>query len=475
MVPETILIATSDLAYGELLRTGLMDSGRYSVTLAASGSELLSLAASCAYDLAILDAELPGEPFAPLVMGLTTACPKLKIMIVPPDNNPRHARLTGLTPHGYIFNPFFLPDLLDGIASVLAARNGLRSGPLLVKSALGAEGLSWVDDPQRAGQILARLVLQTDASAALIVFEGKLWASAGQLSGACVQEVASGLGDWWQGGQKLDLARYVRLHSTGGETLVYSTALLDQLVLALVYPGGSALTRARAQSAQIVDELGRQAAESSASADADADYDDLDNGEATFDLSSILADMPSPDPQPGMAGLEWVREEDLQSASGPVGFPWESTPDPDWRSLLETPAEMPEENCYSCVMLPARADQQLTGEMLGRLGQWVRQCCTPFGWKLTGLSIQPEYMQFSVLTGPDGLGAQGFDGLSLSLSERIFKRYPNLRAGDADRFWAPEFLESAGTAPIPVESLRQFITEARQQQQERSAKPAAIE
>jgi len=461
-VPETILVATSDPAYGELLRTGLMDSGRYSVTLAASGSELLSLAASCAYDLAILDAELPGEPFAPLVMGLTAACPNLKIMIVPPDNNPRHARLTGLTPHAYVFNPFFLPDLLDGVATVLSAGSGLRSEPLLVKSALGAEGLSWTEDPQRAGQILARLVVHTDASAVLIAFEGKLWASAGQLSAACVSEVTSGLGDWWQSGQKLDLARYLRLCSTGGETLVYSTALLDQLVLALVYPGGSSLTRARAQSAHLVEELGRMAAPLTPDVDSE-ENEDLDDLEAAFDLSAILADMPSPDPLPGATPLEWLHDDEIEPARSPVVFPWESGPEPDWRSLLETPAEMPEENCFSCVMLPARADQPLTGELISRLGQWVRQCCTPYGWKLTGLSIQPEYLQFSVLTGPGGLDPQGFAGVSQTLSERIFKRYPQLRAAGEDLFWSPRLLEVAGSAPIAVETLQQFIAQTRGQ------------
>lgn len=468
-MPKWILVATSDPAYGELLRSGLEDSGLYSVTLASGDSELLSLAAARAHDLAILDAELPGEPFAPLVHGLAAACPRMKVMIVPPENNPRHALLTGLAPHGYIFNPFFLPDLLEGVKAVLAGGDAPPRQPLLVHSALRAEGLSWLEDPQRAGQVLARLLLQTDAAAMLVAFEGKLWASAGALPESAVAEIAGGLGEWWQDGQKLDLARYVRLRATGGEHLVYSTALLDQLVLALVYPGGSSLTRARAQSALAAEELGRLAEPPPAAQPAPPeDEEALDEEALEINLTALLADMPPPDPQSGPGGgaaLAWLREEE-------INFPWESDerggdgqPAPDWRALLDTlEDDAPRENSFTCALLPAQPGQHLTGALAEQIGMGIRQICMDFGWRLSGLAVRPGHVQFSVITGPDGSSGNVASVVRQRTSERIFNRFPHLRTAQGGDFWAPGCLDVPGSGSISVETLRNFIAQTRQSQ-----------
>ena len=470
-MPKSILVATSDPAYGELLRSGLEDSGLYGVTLASGGSELLSLASERAYDLAILDAELPGEPFAPLVHGLAAACPRMKVMIVPPENNPRHALLTGLAPHGYIFNPFFLPDLLDGVQAVLAAADAPPPQPLLVHSALRAEGLCWLEDPQRAGQVLARLLLQTDAAAMLVAFEGKLWASAGSLPEPAVAEIAGGLGEWWQDGQKLDLARYLRLRSTGGEHLVYSTALLDQLVLALVYAGGSSLTRARAQSALAAEELSRLAAPQPAAEPDALDEDAPDEEALEINLAALLADMPPPDPQAhpephlDSAALEWLREEE-------INFPWEegergggAEPSAqDWRALLGAADDAPRENCFTCALLPAQPDQHLTGALAEQIGMGIRQICMDFGWRLSGLAVRPGHVQFSVTVGPDGSSSSVASVVRQRTSERIYNRFPHLRAARGGDFWAPGCLDVPGIGSIPVETLRSFITQTRQSQ-----------
>jgi DNA-binding response OmpR family regulator len=469
-VPDTILVATSDAAFGELLRTGLMESGKYSVALVSSGSEVLSLVASCACDLAILDAELPDEPFVPLVQALMSACPGMKVMIVPPDNNLRHARLTGLSPHGYILSPFFLPDLLAGVETVLAAGDAPAGEPLLVQTGLGAEGLNWAENPLRAGQVLARLLLQTDATAVMIAFEGKLWAFAGQIPDGAAHEIAVGLGKWWQDGLKLDLARYVRLRSTGGEHLVFSSVLLDQLVLALVYSGNGSITRARAQSAQVVEELSRLAAANEPSADPGLELDGDEDASFDVNLAALLAGMPSPDPEDdeSLAGLEWVHEDDL-GGDDAVAFPWETparedAPALDWRSLLDAQESAPQERSFTCVLLPRKPEQHLTGPLAEQVSLWIPQCCMAFGWRLAGLSMRPGYVQFRVVTGPDGSSGNVVSVVRQRTSDRIFNRFPHYRPPEGGDFWAPGCLETEGNGSIPVESLREFITQTRLKQ-----------
>ncbi len=465
-MPETILVATSDAAFGELLRTGLEESGKYGVTLVRSGGEVLSLSSTRAFDLAILDAELNDRPFVPLAQGLMNACPRMKVMVVPPENNLRHARLTGLRPHGYILSPFFLPDLLEGVETILATGENLLAEPLLVQTALGADGLNWAEDPLRAAQVLARLLAQVDASAALIGFEGKLWAFAGQIPEAAAQEIARALGEWRQDGARLDLARYARLHSTGGEHLIYTTALLDQLALALVYTRRAPLTRARAQAAHLREQLSRLAVPAAPPPTAGFDEPEGEEDAAPpFDLAALLAGMPSPDPG-GEPPLAWTREEDLLGEDA-ISFPWERPARAgqeglDWRKLLETPDDTPERTC-SYVLLPALPEQHLTGALAEQISLCVRQVCQNFGWRLAALAVRPGQVQFSVVAGPDGACNNVASVVRQRTSERIFNRFPHLRAGSGD-FWAPGSLELPGASSVPVESLRAFIAQTRQSQ-----------
>src|SRR5512133_2079826 len=117
-----ILVATPHIAFGELLRLSLEDSGQYHVRLVQSAREARKASSHATFHLAILDAALKDEPFTQLCVSLLQQQVGLRLMVVPPENNPNRAALGGLLPHGYLSRPFYLPDLLDTVSRLLADR-----------------------------------------------------------------------------------------------------------------------------------------------------------------------------------------------------------------------------------------------------------------------------------------------------------------------------------------------------------------
>jgi DNA-binding response OmpR family regulator/REP element-mobilizing transposase RayT len=556
-----ILVATPDFTFGELLRASLAENGDYNVHLVQTGSEVLSCAASTLYALAILDAHISDEPFIPLARSLQALTPNLRLMVIPPENNPRHPALIGISPHGYIYQPFYLPDLLETVSSLLASRTTRgpdeRMDPLFVESAIQHEGLNWAEDASQAEQQLTRQLLQTSAQAALITYQGKVWASAGKLGHTAVQEAADRLASCWEEGRKLDLARFVRLEATNGEHLIYTTRLLDEIALALIFEGSASLTRAHAQIAHMasaldhlvtapLNELIAEAPKIAADAEeerlakTDAAEELFSDESPQIDLSVLLAGMPSPDPDgnPLFPQTEWVHEIGEED---PSLFPWEkpspSDPEkplpsdqpgsedndlPEWLSVLRsnleqdpssaselqpvqanavpTPAEsaMEEqrttrdpisdlraesfqphassdplerpvlaigEQAYTIIMLPALPEHYLRGEIAEHLSMWFPQVCLAFGWRLEGLSIRPEYIQFTMLLTPSVSPSMVVRILRQRTSERIFNRFIELQSQDAQSdFWAPGHLVVRDSQPPSTHLLRDFIQQTRSRQ-----------
>ncbi|HEX9012930.1 MAG TPA: hypothetical protein VF813_05420, partial [Anaerolineaceae bacterium] len=346
-----ILVASSDPAFGELLRASLAENDRYIVHLVRTGSEVLTKAASNEYVLAILDADLPGQPFVPLVRSLMAALPGMRLMVIPPENNPQHPALSGLTPDGYVYSPFYLPDLLEAVHRLLASgpahQMGEEHAPLVVGRAIDGPEPNWTEDAGQADQQLAGLLEKTPAQGAWIAFEGKVWAHAGQLSRAAAQEVIESLASRWEPRQSLDLARYVRLETTGAQHLVIATRLLDELVLALAFSANASFTQAHGLAHHIAAELvktitaaneadtSQQAEEPAALQRSSADLgEDLYGDEAPgIDLSMLLAGMPSPDPdgKPLFDSSGWAPEME------PADVPEEDLP--EWFAVFQSSLE----------------------------------------------------------------------------------------------------------------------------------------
>ena len=267
-----ILVATPHIAFGELLRISLEDSAQYQVRLVQSAKEARTAAAKAVFQLAILDTALSDEPFVPLCFDLLQQQSGIRLVVIPPDNNPNHPALGGLIPHGYLSRPFYLPDLLDLVSRLLAdrekqiqAQSGYTaraiSGEHLAASMLSVTLPPWLQEPITLRGYLEKELGTTQALSAMAGMNGSqpgtgtLRASAGILDDESAQELVSVVFRYWNRAEKTDLMRFVRLSTDKKDYLVYATQIVGDLVLILAYDNAAPLSQIRPQTKSMAQAL----------------------------------------------------------------------------------------------------------------------------------------------------------------------------------------------------------------------------
>jgi REP element-mobilizing transposase RayT/CheY-like chemotaxis protein len=294
---EKILLITPSDGFGELIREALVNDGGYQVDRALDGLIALDLAQDTRYDLAILDCDTPGIAPAELTHTLLDWHPRLRLIAVPPGNDPAHPLISQINPHAFLTKPFYLPDMLKIVSRVLegahvdvdklaattahyaAASDAPPAAPprapeiplsLPVPPARlpAAEDLRlpWLRDVNRAAQYLARLSLETAARAALIVHGDTLWAYAGDFPQPEATRIADTVARHWGRHSGTDLAQFIRLENEQ-EFMLYATGLVDNLVLALIFEARTPFSKIRAQATQLAHALSSAPEEDPAPAD----------------------------------------------------------------------------------------------------------------------------------------------------------------------------------------------------------------
>jgi CheY-like chemotaxis protein/REP element-mobilizing transposase RayT len=565
-VAKLILVASPHLAFQELLRLSLEESGKFRVRLARSSSEALNLAGKTAFASLILDADLTDAPFATFTREIRQLQPQARLLLIPPENNPKHPSLQGLPADAYINKPFYQPDLIKTVEAVLALPNApatpeeARITP--PPPADHERSTSW----QR---LLDQTVVDGTVQAALIQGGGQMQTSDGRLSPAALKELAETLsrtrGDLRDG----DQFRFVKLQQ-GNELLLFSTSLGDLSGLALACDSSMPLSRVRAKAARLVREINGVAAAtvennqvppSSAIQPAGQPGVNVNEDDLRFDDSELeapdirvqelltrrpLPPLPSSQPPeiPGDAN-GWLPEAvgatvqmspgsplDQTTPNARVRFPVDPPPSTDAPTIpifhrqvasddptqpvrlqktessqnrmesnnqpppilpLDNPAAViaPDELemqsfltpaqsspleietismtfsrlSYSALMLPRFPQHALVGKLSGELAGWLPQLCVAFGWRLEGLAIRPDRLQFTFQAPPSISPGNVVRILRQKTSQRIFSRFPELKdlnpSGD---FWAPGYLIISGSTPPPPNLLNDFVAQTRRRQ-----------
>jgi REP element-mobilizing transposase RayT len=120
---------------------------------------------------------------------------------------------------------------------------------------------------------------------------------------------------------------------------------------------------------------------------------------------------------------------------------------------------------YTCVLIPRLPQHHLTGVLSEKLGQWVQQFCLAFGWRLEGIAIRPEYLQWTVQVSPSIAPGNLMRILRQRVSDSIFESFPVLaQQNPSDDFWATGYLIVGGPQPPSPRLLRDYIAETRRRQ-----------
>ena len=571
----SVLVATPHQAFGELLHLSLEEEGRYRVHLVGTGLEAVDALKDASFHIAILDGDLKDMRVSELGSQLLSRAPGLKVVLIPPENDPKHASLAGMIYHGYVLRPFYLPDLLEMMES-------LTGRPAAEPQTQGDEPPE-PDEAQDAGRF-EQAMAQTSALAGIALLGKERSLTHGNLPEQVAGELKSLVERSLNNGERTDLVRFVRLPGQTSDHLFYITPVSEQAALGLAYPVGTPLSRVRVQAGQVAEALRppapkqpaavamRAAVRSWAEAAANPpapepeEEEPLEEGEEdaarTVNLAALLGSVPPPNPgEPGTSG--WVPEisMSLPRPENEMLYPWDDQPPvvatppepqaaadatrpvtasapqpapaatPEMAESLEvtrpvlagsrpeaprpagqavppdraktaplrmpSPAPVIEEPpvdeledtkprvltsltnfqqlvpaspgysllSYTCVLIPRLPQHHLTGGLSAQAGQWVQQLCVAFGWRLEGIAIRPEYLQWTVQVSPSIAPANLIRILRARISEMIFENYPMLaRQNPSGDFWATGYLIVSGMQPPSPRLLRDYLAETRRRQ-----------
>lgn len=324
---NNLLVVTTDIPFGELIRECLEETGRFTVCVASDETEAEACLRETDCSTAFLDPGAKADEMLATGRRLREVRPDLRFVVIADAG--QQIMLEELSPQDYLSKPFYLPDLIETVNKFYPVTN-----PRQDKKEKGkrppVDAPPWLLDVARAAQHLTRLTLESSAQAALITRDNQLWAYAGQLPQSAARELADAVARYWDYEDESDLVRFVRLTSTNAEHMLYATRLAPGMVLALVFDAETPFSTIRSQANQLVCSL-------SVSPTAE----DEQAGESQLaSLSDILSDVPSPDPAPT---LSLPQEEDETFAETRLSKavrearPLFSSPDPD--TGIETPSK----------------------------------------------------------------------------------------------------------------------------------------
>lgn len=510
-----ILVATPHVAFSELIRQSLIESGGYSVDVTSRGIGLVDRCRTGGYRILIMDSDLPDVSVVDMGRALINQLPDMRLALFPPGNDPKSLLLADFKPHAFLRKPFYLPDLLETVESLLPApgEQPISKPPLRPQPTHTAAGMDWMEDATRAAQHLTRLSRQSTAQVALITRGGKLWAHAGQLSEDAAQELAELITRYWDINGGCDLARFARLNTTGAQYMLYATSVTGDLVLALAFDASTPFSQIRLQTADLAHALTSPppyppvAAAPPQRIKWEPELDEEPYEVEPIDISALpplFDDVPPPNParlpvgwvyetlavpsEPVQASASPASAEDQPAAassseSAPVGVTEVSTAEfshpaeqqeiegtvsaqeKDTLPVLESATPELNDLEYACVLLPNFPQHYLTGELAAKLAAWMPDICAGFGWRLEGLSIRPDYIQWVIRVLPGTAQGTMLKTIRQALSQRLFETYPHLEyenlSGD---FWAPGQLVVSGTQMAPGQMVRNFIAQTRQRQ-----------
>jgi DNA-binding response OmpR family regulator len=334
-----ILAVSPDAKLLMQVQAHLQEGGRFSVVCVGSGKDALAALQAENFDIAILDAEISDLPFVTLTRELVALSPNLKLLVFPPQNNPRHPVLNGLLANGFVNKPFFGPEVSERIAKALNERPRSDSTPAPQELDMAR---NWIKYPEIGAQQIEQLLASTTALAGLLLLHGQVLASSGVLTQESSGNIINYLNRYWTNIQSGELFRYLTMEHEATSCIIYAAPLIKDTAIGLVYNAQKPLpeirnevTRLRKaflerysntrelrqdfpgkdqeQTAPIVDEpppppvkrLNTHRLDEIPTPE--SDDEEMEGGEGLSpdelqNLSNILAEMPSPDPEEGSLG-----------------------------------------------------------------------------------------------------------------------------------------------------------------------------
>jgi len=508
----SVLVVTPVSGFGELIRQVLEETGGYRVTLVYSGTEALARAKGSPPDLCVLDQDLDDMPFQELAEALRTQAPDHLLVLISLDEE-ADDQTERYPAAGYVPRPFYMPRFLEVMTEV-AEKSGLdltSSSPAPAKSRTPSarrtdtQSLTppyWLQDVDLAAQHLTRLSLEADSQAALITRNEKIWAYAGELPQKAAKELAVALAHYWDDDGGGDLARFLRLETTGDEHMLYATTLGGEYVLALVFDAEMPFFEIRSQASSLARALmytpDEWAQEAGSPPDIEPEVRDVSPPVLEEDWESVEADarpveevfitederlekrepfgeatlkLQGAPPFVETAETELAREaQEEKLPSYPLPYLAPEEPIKEEVPFVGVDSSRGGQQQvyalgFACLLIPRMPDHRIKGDLAKCLQDWVVKLHLAFGWRLKQLAIAPESLHWLAETPPDTSPGRIIEVIREHTSQRIFKEFPRLKEDNpSGDFWALSYLQISGATPLAQAQIQDFIRQTRLRQ-----------
>ncbi|MCL5429173.1 MAG: transposase [Chloroflexi bacterium] len=461
---KKVLILTASPGFGELIRQLLEDTGGFTPLLVTDPVQAMQMAQKEALALTILDADLGLQDFPAFISELRNHAPQTRLIVVPAEENPNNPQLAQLEANAVLPSPFYLPDLVAAIEQLFgplvpqetANRKvyGKPTSPLRlpVTEHESIPAPEWLQDVSQAARYLTRLSLESSSQAALITRGEQVWAYAGELPKQAADELADTVAEQVASGDGTDLARFIHLSATSADYMLYATNLGGEYRLALVFDAQMPFSQMRAHVAELARALATAPEEVLTDREGMQEVRAQQTGMTRLQEGPRVGEPASeiPEREPVSAGVPEIPAGAEQAYSSPSRQAAFSATGPQLR--------------YSFVLIPRLPRHQLAGDLASRLAEWLPELCLAFAWKLDEQSVQPEFLQWSVLVSSEATPESIARTMDRHLSTRIFEEFPRLgRENPSGQFWAPGYLVTSGSPPTPAQ-VADFIHQTRKSQ-----------
>lgn len=343
--------------------------------------------------------------------------------------------------------------------------------------------LPWLQDVNRAVQLLTGLSLGFSAQAALIMREDTLWAYAGHLPQEAARELGQAVTRYWDASSQADLVRFIRLTATNAEHKMYATHLLNGMVLALVFEPETPFSTIRSQASQLVRSLSTPPNTMEPDNDIGpvplagimdpARVDSLPASDPGRDFSHEIKIDPPARAEAGQVDNKPTPPAPRAESPAPASVTSDGSEAQPASPISETGRRVKFEQTsqalynlnYACLLIPRFPNHKLAGDLSVRLAEWLPSLCIAYAWRLEFISVRPDYLQWIVNVPPTTAPGYLMRVIRNHISEKIFYDFPRLKnenpSGD---FWAPGYVILGSTQPHPIQLVNDFIQQTRLRQ-----------
>lgn len=320
-MPADLLVVTASNSFGDSIRRTMEESNLYRVQIVNNKASALVRVDESGVPMAMIDLSLGQDWVLDIGKSLRTIRPGINLIIICDDNETPPA-FDALRPWVLVRKSFDMSDFAEALNRPQTDSVG------------NTTPLAWLSDETKAAQHLTRLTLESSAQAALITRKNTMWAYAGGLSQEAAKEVAQAVTRHWDGQKGSDLLRFIRLESTKAEHMLYATRLSTDVVLALVFDAETPFSTIRSQAGQLINNMSNDRPSTPPAAPKPPQapdlvprgpaalapppqftYDEPDAGieEQSIQISDILNNVPSPNPDPTTkGGVSWPKRKATQ-------------------------------------------------------------------------------------------------------------------------------------------------------------------